>query len=58
VKDPDIRAGSQVSGYTYQRGPAGNLVSAIESNGRAESWSYDGIYRLTNETISLAPSQP
>ena len=47
---------SQVSGYTYQRGPSGNLTSATESNGRIESWSYDGIYRLTNETISLAPS--
>jgi RHS repeat-associated protein len=47
---------SQVSGYTYQRGPSGNLTSATESNGRTESWSYDGIYRLTNETISLAPS--
>jgi uncharacterized protein RhaS with RHS repeats len=28
---------SQVSGYTYQRGPTGNLTSATESNGRAES---------------------
>ena len=42
---------SQVSGYTYQRGPTGNLTGATESNGRTESWSYDGIYRLTNETI-------
>jgi RHS repeat-associated protein len=47
---------SQVSGYTYQRGPTGNLTGATESNGRTASWSYDGIYRLTNETISLAPS--
>ncbi|MGO8758498.1 MAG: RHS repeat-associated core domain-containing protein, partial [Terracidiphilus sp.] len=47
---------SQVSGYTYQRGPTGNLTGATESNGRTESWTYDGIYRLTNETISLDPS--
>jgi RHS repeat-associated protein len=47
---------SQVGGYTYQRGPTGNLTGATESTGRTESWSYDGIYRLTNETISLAPS--
>jgi RHS repeat-associated protein len=47
---------SSVAGYTYQRGPTGNLTGATESNGRAESWSYDGIYRLTNESISLAPS--
>ena len=37
-------------------GSTGNLTGASESNGRTESWSYDGIYRLTNETISLAPS--
>jgi RHS repeat-associated protein len=47
---------SQVSSYSYQRGPTGNLSGATESTGRTESWSYDGIYRLTNETISLAPS--
>jgi RHS repeat-associated protein len=47
---------SQVSGYTYHRGATGNLTSATESTGRTVSWSYDGIYRLTNETISLAPS--
>ena len=47
---------TQQTGYAYQRGPTGNLLSASESSGRAESWTYDGIYRLTNETISLAPS--
>jgi len=47
---------SQPASYTYQRGPTGNLIGAQESSGRAESWSYDGIYRLTGETISLAPS--
>lgn len=48
---------TQSSGYTYQRSPTGNLTSATESNGRTESWSYDGIYRLTNETIAEDPSQ-
>ena len=47
---------SQVAGYTYQRGATGNLTSATEQNGRTVNWNYDGIYRLTNETISLAPS--
>jgi RHS repeat-associated protein len=47
---------SPVSGYTYQRGPTGNLTNVTEQSGRAASWTYDGIYRLTNETISLAPS--
>ena len=49
-------ASSQVSGYTYQRGPTGNLTSATEQNGRTENWTYDGIYRLTSDTITLAPS--
>jgi RHS repeat-associated protein len=47
---------TQSSGYTYQRGPTGNLTSATELNGRTVNWTYDGIYRLTNEIISLAPS--
>jgi RHS repeat-associated protein len=47
---------SQPVSYTYQRGPTGNLSSVAESSGRAVNWSYDGIYRLTNETINLAPS--
>ena len=48
---------SQVSSYTYQRGAAGNLASAAESSGRTVNWTYDGLYRLTGETIALAPSK-
>jgi hypothetical protein len=47
---------SQPASYSYQRGPTGNLTQATESNGRTVNWSYDGIYRLTNEIISLDPS--
>jgi uncharacterized protein RhaS with RHS repeats len=61
---------SSPASYTYARGATGNLTGATESSGRTVSWSYDGIYRgprgqvfvrgvvyrLTNETISLAPS--
>jgi RHS repeat-associated protein len=47
---------TQQTGYVYQRGPTGNLTSALESNNRTVNWSYDGIYRLTNEAISSAPS--
>jgi RHS repeat-associated protein len=43
---------SQISGYTYQRGPTGNLTSTVELNGRTANWTYDGIYRLTNESIA------
>ena len=41
--------------YSYTFGPTGNRLSATESSGRALSWQYDNIYRLTNETISLDP---
>jgi len=41
--------------YTHTLGPTGNRTAAAESSGRTLSWSYDGIYRLTNETISLDP---
>jgi YD repeat-containing protein len=41
--------------YNYQRGLTGTLTDASESSGRAVSWSYDGIYRLTDETISGDP---
>src|SRR5208282_1784213 len=30
-------------------------TGAVESSGRTLNWSYDGIYRLTNEAISLDP---
>jgi RHS repeat-associated protein len=46
---------TQSTGYLYQRGPTGNLTGATELNGRTLTWSYDGIYRLTNETISSDP---
>ncbi len=44
------------SAYAYQRGPTGNLTSALESSNRNITWSFDGIYRLTGETVSPAPS--
>jgi RHS repeat-associated protein len=47
---------AEVSGYTYQRGPTGTLSSATELNGRTLTWNYDGIYRLTNETIASDPT--
>jgi len=41
--------------YSYTLSPTGNRTAAVESSGRTLNWSYDGIYRLTNETISLDP---
>jgi RHS repeat-associated protein len=47
---------SQNAGYAYVLGPTGNRTGATELNGRTLSWSYDGINRLTNETISGDPA--
>ena len=46
-----------VSSYNYQLGATGNRTSATEGNGRSLTWNYDGIYRLTNETIADDPGQ-
>ncbi len=42
----------QVSSYTYQRNPTGDLKQVVELGGRTVNWTYDGIYRLTNESIA------
>jgi RHS repeat-associated protein len=42
--------------YSYQLGLTGNRTQATEGNGRTLQWSYDGIYRLTNEAVSADPS--
>jgi RHS repeat-associated protein len=47
---------TQNSGYLYQRGPTGNLTYGTELNGRTLNWTYDGIYRLTDESITSDPS--
>jgi len=47
---------TQQTGYAYTRGPTGNLIGSSELSGRTESWTYDGIYRLTNESITGDPS--
>ena len=43
------------TGYLYTFDNAGNRKTASELNGRSVSWNFDGIYRLTGETISGAP---
>jgi YD repeat-containing protein len=45
-----------VSSYAYTLGPAGNLTKAVEGTGRTLNWTYDGIYRLTNEAIAADPN--
>jgi RHS repeat-associated protein len=45
-----------IADYKYTLGATGNRTNATEQSGRALTWSYDGIYRLTNETISGDPA--
>lgn len=47
---------SPVASYNYQFSPTGNRTSATEQSGRSLKWSYDNIYRLTNESISQDPA--
>ena len=47
---------SPVTSYTYTLGLTGTRTGATESNGRTIAWNYDGIYRLTNETIADDPN--
>src|SRR5579883_2518764 len=51
----DLNRLKSVNGYQYQLGATGNRQSATEPNGRTLNWTFDNIYRLTNETISLDP---
>ena len=43
--------------YSYQLGPTGLRTQATESTGRTLNWTFDGIYRLNNETVSTDPSR-
>jgi RHS repeat-associated protein len=47
---------SQAGNYHYDLYPAGNRKDASEASGRSVTWSYDGIYRLTNEAINSDPA--
>lgn len=40
------------AGYLYTEGPTGIKTGATEQSGRAVTWNFDGIYRLTGETIT------
>jgi RHS repeat-associated protein len=46
-----MTAGSTAA-YGYTLGPTGNRTNVIEWPGRSVTWSFDGIYRLTRETVT------
>jgi hypothetical protein len=44
------------AGYLYNLGPTGIKTGATELGGRTVAWNFDGIYRLTSETVTNDPS--
>jgi len=51
-----INNGPALAGYTYTYGPTGNKLSSTEATGRSQSFNYDAVYRLVQETISGDPA--
>jgi RHS repeat-associated protein len=45
-----------IADYSYSLGVTGLRTGVTEQSGRTANWTYDGIYRLTNEAISLSPA--
>jgi RHS repeat-associated protein len=59
LKNLTAKAGTALLGsFAYGLGSAGNrtsLTETVNSTGRNYAWSYDKLYRLTNENISASP---
>ena len=53
-----VQGSSQPGDYHYDLNPTGSRKDSSEPSGRSVTWSYDGIYRLTNEAISSDPNGP
>jgi len=49
-------SGTQIADYRYTLGLTGNRTNATEKSGRTLQWGYNGIYQLTNETITGDPA--
>ena len=45
-----------LSSYSYTFYPTGNRRTVAELNGRAVSWAYDSLWRLTDEGITGSPT--
>ena len=48
--------GTALASYSYILGSAGNRLSVTELSGRRVQYGYDGLYRLTSESISGDPA--
>jgi RHS repeat-associated protein len=49
------KSGTTIASWDYALGPTGNKTSVTESMGRAVTWAYDDLYRLTGEQIASTP---
>jgi RHS repeat-associated protein len=50
-------SGTAVADYKYTLSPTELRTGVTEQSGRTLNWNYDGIYRLTNETVANDPAQ-
>jgi YD repeat-containing protein len=48
-------SGTPISSYACTLGAAGNRLSVAELSGRTVNYGYDGLYRLTSETVASDP---
>jgi YD repeat-containing protein len=46
--------GGTLASYTHTLDPTGRRLSVTENNGRVVNYTYDALYRLTNETVTGA----
>jgi YD repeat-containing protein len=46
---------SALASYSYTLGPTGNRTAVTELGGRTINYTYDDLYRLTNEAIANDP---
>ena len=47
-----VNKSGPVQNYAYTVGPTGRRLTAAELTGRNTTYSYDDVYRLTNETVT------
>jgi RHS repeat-associated protein len=50
------RGATVASSYTQTLDPTGRRLSVAENNGRIVNYSYDALYRLTNDTVAGDPT--
>jgi len=47
----NVTSSAMLKSFAYTVGTSGNRTKVVEEAGRTANWTYDNLYRLTNETI-------